>query len=1019
MKDSTRAAAEAQVANTPSVDLILKNRMKIADGTDPQQVCRTCIYDLRRLHGKTAIEVLQYRKAGGDVNELKCQPTKVANQIYIYSSGVQRPVNADGSIPVKLTKKTDGVVKGRAESCGQQLQDKCKNCRRLVPEVVDVIGGYNSNGKPWKRQVTVGGHCSIPAEGIMVDGKKVLCDRKPITREENIGSCFTCGNCQTFTGAWANEYPTITRIDLTSYEMERTRLMADPDEVGLAIWSARQEIGTAPWPISFNTPIRNSAVYGLVKFFEADVIEVIKAPTYKVVEPGEHRRVHTFFTTRDGGASAWLAWGQYLWDDKEAFLSKYREENPNRKVITDNDPEGDRIKLAKEPVVEQVGEYISGYKVRFRGSGVIAEFDVNGSDDTKGIIHATSNPGKVILEILSPWHRQYGLPDTTRVSRRIYPRVDCEVCKATGEITTGLQSFGPKKVDCYACKGVGKVVDWPKNRVRQVGREQQPPKASCNICTTYQACSAHARGLHMVESEDGVDYEFPWPQGDMLARFKGKDAAQKRKKFMSERKKALDASRAEIDPRFRLHWDDIQGKILDGNDQVPHIAVFRTQLRGLLQVHKDNWRSILRQFGEMERVLEMSKPRTVNLGLGSFMGVEAGKPYCTLNMHDPNKGLNLREIFGDWFGEPRSARTTNPMYDRIDHGQVRGDDMRASTSYFSWQQEMELADWQRVTNPGERIQEENVRNEHQLRAHRRGMPGFDHLGNRLEQFMMPDDPDVESLPVGDVAETTADYVAWLDELVEVPISETGESLMVSHRWLRHGYEIKGRTGANKKRKTSAMQADVEVVKFNHDADPNETGDRMIGFLCTAPSCGATYSVDEINDPENPTCTKVTYFNEETDEVRVCDAPLRWDEQDREWEQGHTKMTGDINPDEPYRRVGSPLLAGGPNSRRWQQDERLLRTGCDSWRPKPWVRRSYQRIAAPSSNINRQELNHSDWAGRKLTVEVEGEKMEFTLGVNISFEAALVQAVLRANGESTVRYMGGNNVPMTAKILELS
>lgn len=1027
--ETTKQRALALLDLVPSADFTLDFKMKMAEGTDESQICRTCAFSTRRLHLFSLVEKMRARKEGIKPEDMECKPTSVGEVRNTYSDNITRVVKANGTVKWR-PREVQLPATGHATTCGQELQSKCLTCARLVRQELRVVGGINtSTNKPWYRTILLGGHCSIPAEGIMVKGVSTTCDRKPIVRELNEGTCATCGNCQTFSGEWISSYPSVNRIDLTAYEMEQAKRAADPDAVGLAIWSARQLAGTVMWPSSSTSSMRTPTVPGLLKYYEADVISKVTEPTYEIIEPPMYSKVRETLSEPDDGKSAWITWAQFVFTDFETFKAQWSKDGHTAaKVINES------TKMIKPPVLQETGTRVIAWKVRFRGSGAIAELIADNDDPKLGVVLPSPNPGKVVVHFLSPYHRFYGLSEVSSVNYPAFPRIQCPVCAGKGTIRQAAVPGKPRTAkelthECYKCHGATTIPAEVENI--QVPKRVHSPGTRCLQCTAETPCYAHAKGLHMEESEDGVAYNFAtqYPES-------GGVGAERKLTFNGER-------------------------VQDATGGYPDPNIFRVQLRGLLERYPQNSAAIISQYGEMTRKFARTRGLAANLNMGSFMSIEPGKPYCTLHMSDPTKGLDLRREFGDWFGDPRSVRTTNPMHDR-------DEPKAASDSYFSREQADAQEDWQRITNPGERIAEEIARNDSLIRSQRTGMPGFNRHGEALEPFMMPDDPAEEIISTGALVrdETfmreqirklmgqhgtnpeylrwliakyesgdfeSAQYVEWLDITRAVPISEDGAEMMVSNRRLHHGYEIKGRTGANKKRKTTGSQADVEMVHFDRNTDSDSTDDRMVGFICTVESCGAVYSVDEINDPENPTCTAFTWIDQEKDLFRVCKAPLTWDEQDREWEAGNTKSAGTTDPTDPYRRAGSPVLASGPNSSRWQSQQRLQTQSCNFWRPRGWGRRNYQTIAPQSTNANRHELDVSDWIGKKIRVQIicmtyttphgtfmtsDGAEMVFTIGEDINPEAPLIQALISSHGQGEFEYAGGVGRTVLAKAISV-
>lgn len=209
---------------------------------DEKEQCKTCSHGNARLWNAPLQEVIS---AGGNrlaLKEMECQPTKVEVTRKIRRDGVlvginnkERPI-LDRDIDPQ-SESTDIVW---VNSCGYQLANKCRNCARLRPvEVVIPHPTYSSSTK----KVVIAGACSIPTEGIEINGKRVSCAPKPLNRMANIQpSCENCKFRFTTDESWQIDDFTVNDADLTPYEMEMVRLAAGgygPD-IGRAINNARR-----------------------------------------------------------------------------------------------------------------------------------------------------------------------------------------------------------------------------------------------------------------------------------------------------------------------------------------------------------------------------------------------------------------------------------------------------------------------------------------------------------------------------------------------------------------------------------------------------------------------------------------------------------------------------------------------------------------------------------------------------------------------------------------------------------
>lgn len=207
---------------------------RLAD-TDPAQVCRTCTHANNRNWHMSAAQVAAATAKGIGPLELKCSTDKEISTYKVLETTNRRlqiaPVGAPSSF------RTRAVV----DSCGHSVAAKCKGCDRFVPVQVRVPYAKSGAGIYWTTRkvrgsdvatpaaadgsriswwnVTISGHCSIPKEGIVVDGKTTYC--APISRKLAIEnpSCLNC-NWMDRTGEnWQFDHLTVNEnATLSPYE---------------------------------------------------------------------------------------------------------------------------------------------------------------------------------------------------------------------------------------------------------------------------------------------------------------------------------------------------------------------------------------------------------------------------------------------------------------------------------------------------------------------------------------------------------------------------------------------------------------------------------------------------------------------------------------------------------------------------------------------------------------------------------------------------------------------------------
>lgn len=966
-----------------------------AGDADPAQVCRTCRHNTNRLFDVSLAELGEAKRQGIDPATLACQPVEFRGMSKILADGnmlkadedahaiALRRINTDAGMTEQTYLRPQRSTVALVESCGQDLLDICRGCARLVRDTVRVPGGVGANGRVWTKEVVIGGYCSIPAEGIEVNGKVVFCDPKPrrfaVIADQ---SCYTCGNLMTFGNNWQLDHGTVMQVDLTPYQMHRATQGVEPDERGLAIWKARHDLGKALAPMTPASPARSLAPIGVLRFWPATVIDTRIGIRIKTVSvPAEQR-------------------------------SRLVDELGSRVINA-------MVQIRRRKVIE-------AFQVRF-SSGITAWLTASESDPRLGVVHRLADPTRVAVELLSPYHRRYALMEPTRRSVRNYQSV------GSIPLLPGWVEFirSRVEVDRYGSQfTITETVRYPRPVETLSHSNEWPDCGDCHPVTG--PCYYHAKAPRLVETEDGTDIVFRRPPGMVLSQAQDHDS------------------------RILTVTD---GQVLDALGSPPHLAVFRQRWAELLRRAKtaEDAAVIRRQFHAAERSLPMGRPQWLMLNWGRLLNVEPWKPYCSANLDNPNIGIDLREAMGDYFGDPRSAQHTNP---------VHPSSHRVGEAYFSWAKHDALLDWQRVTNPGERVQEEMAENLWRLR---RGQEGADERNtepwvideqdyieiydtlNSLEggsgtgitvaewRAMNPADPD-RPFPEFWLApgytpkdRSAQSFEAWWNGTEEVPYeleNGTWVTRELSRRWLIGGYEFfKG-----KNRPTGEDRPEAMTMRY----DPDRAGDAdaelkaLAGYYCSV--CGEYYSPDDI-DLSNPHCRReaafrigehwttidpgtpptrfangapnpdAAYFRAE--EIRLCGAPLQWFEARPEWRQGPYRA-GATDADDPYRR-SAPVLAGGPDSSRWQTDARLLQLGhdCAHWRPK-FGRGGRQRKVDERAVARAQADPAADLIGKWLTVQIDGQRITRRIVATVQHPREVrtsYSTILDPGGVAGVEYFG--------------
>lgn len=282
--------------------------------------------------------------------------------------------------------------------------------------------------------------------------------------------------------------------------------------------------------------------------------------------------------------------------------------------------------------------------------------------------------------------------------------------------------------------------------------------------------------------------------------------------------------------------------------------------------------------------------------------LEPYQDYCSLNLADPSRGLDFRDLFGDSFGMDRS------QYSRtLTHAMERDQFERIHAPGNAVQAEIMTTDkadpqWPSFTGSGRNGDEFNVFDDTEGWTKR----VYDILGEELD-LEGGDHPVDEEFYRRDVAE----FMNWLDE----PVTRTdtdGYDHHSTHRMQRYGYTIHRASGSDA----------APGITFAEDED--HPGDRIV-----CPACDAVYGMDIL---------------ESTLACIRCGESL------------HVVETGG-GDGEARRRVGIGTAIAADTAS-FQNRARLRATVCDSWawRTNPSI--TLGRVAGPDTGAKRM-LEHED------------------------------------------------------------
>jgi hypothetical protein len=224
-------------------------------------VCRTCTRTSDKTWALTKEELIQIKSEKDfKESEINCFPTKVWGDVKVLNTTDHNnrlvPVNQESA------QKTRAFV----ETCGHDIRRECLSCDRFLPIEIDVsyasdpeakvyfrpikVNGrtvfepFTDNGSrlnSWK--VAIGGSCTLPVEGVRVNGQISYCDFVPRGKRVESPSCANCFYAYYSGDSWQFEYLEVNEnASLTPWEKEKAIEEAFRNEmpigqsIGLSLW---------------------------------------------------------------------------------------------------------------------------------------------------------------------------------------------------------------------------------------------------------------------------------------------------------------------------------------------------------------------------------------------------------------------------------------------------------------------------------------------------------------------------------------------------------------------------------------------------------------------------------------------------------------------------------------------------------------------------------------------------------------------------------------------------------------
>lgn len=280
---------------------------------DSELVCRTCVNRANKTWMYPRTEVIGMLTEGVTMEDLACTPTKP-----LVDYRVVRTTDRRFQI-VPLAQNSPFPTQAKVTGCGQTLRPECKSCDRF--ESVTVAIPYNRDGEKisyrlvgegsnlraepyaanggyvsyWR--TTVGGHCTLPVEGIVRNGERLYCDPKPRKRKVESPSCGNCFYLYRPTEQWQFDHLEVNRnAALTPFEREQAienkpEEQTDAQAIGIALYR-KQTMDYSrriPYPAWILSKLADGDMIKYTVRFKDNGVAAILAegdPRWEITDPG-------------------------------------------------------------------------------------------------------------------------------------------------------------------------------------------------------------------------------------------------------------------------------------------------------------------------------------------------------------------------------------------------------------------------------------------------------------------------------------------------------------------------------------------------------------------------------------------------------------------------------------------------------------------------------------------------------------------------------------------------------------
>jgi len=582
-------------------------------------------------------------------------------------------------------------------------------------------------------------------------------------------------------------------------------------------------------------------------------------------------------------------------------------------------------KLVIEKIYEDNNQNPVAVDLKIPNLGNSVRFELSEADTRIGLV-SIADANHAILEILSPYHRFYGLPDNNLYFAPIAgEKQDCPTCKTTGNVLQETlpqerRRFGRlKKVMCERCGGTGHIREDIAPAVFEKIDYSARVVDTCTQCHGNVPCHYHLRKPKLIQSTE------------VLRLINGSVQNEYRQSVEYMANDTRIVRRVESPTNtLKLLRENKTVRVVDSAGNAPQFSLFRIRLRSILNWCKnsDERAQIMRQYGKILAGIPYGrKNKTGRVDLSPYYPapVDPFHPFCSLNMFDKTynmsvtrragedaRGLDFTAVWNDAFGTPRSDMSTNLITEQNQDNPRSAYGRTRRNEKYSWTKAQVHEEWLRVTNSGEILQDECLATLSHLEQARE-MLGI------TETTSMPEATTTTSLGFGVPNtsirfESAIEVMEWLDSSRIMPGNAEAHGFAASNRWFALGWE--------NFRNTKKLQKDdiPSVFTFNHlvsMSDESTADAESLGFyVCTTcydPSDlggAGRYNPDEI--------TTVDLSCPDPD----CDGVLIFMSTDDEWKQGNMQYS------DPFRR-----RSGSMDSPNWMQRERLQQMSCEFWAAK--------------------------------------------------------------------------------------